>query len=122
MSTFYNYDGLFDVMTDLLNKKCPETQIDKNISEYIALKQQLNKHKMDNINNSAKEKKKRQQYNQDVFSSQRINDEKPAETAMEKQKEEAELKTIYPNTRKKFLPYPIAHPTHNLFVTNMAVK
>ncbi len=41
MALFYNYDEILDKMTVLLNNKCPETQIDPNMPEYLEFKKQL---------------------------------------------------------------------------------
>jgi hypothetical protein len=79
MSLFYNYDGMLDLLTDILNKKCtsdsdPST-IDKNSNQYIEFKKSLLKHRIKNTLNYEKEAVKAKQYMADTTSSQRIMDE-----------------------------------------------
>lgn len=76
MSTFYDYDGILDTMTELVNSKCKENLIDTAKPEYETLKQFLCYHHLQNIKNHEKEKKKHEEYKKDIFSEQRINDEK----------------------------------------------
>ena len=76
MSIFYNYDEMLDTMTVLLNKRCTETQIDMNSESYLKLKKELYDHKINNIQNQEKEKKKAEIYKQDIFSEARIQEEK----------------------------------------------
>lgn len=75
LSLFYNYDGILDVMTDLINSKCTESKIDKQSAEYAKFKKELESYKFDNIRNFDKEKKKFKQYSYDIFSERRISDE-----------------------------------------------
>jgi len=75
MSLFYNYVGIFDKMTLLLNSRCIETQVDMKTPEYNQFKQELLKYQNINRQNSEKEKRNLAQYNNDIFSSKRINDE-----------------------------------------------
>ena len=80
MSIFYNYDEMMDVMTILLNKRCTETQIDWESSEYLELKNDLYKHKIKNIQNLETEKRKSEIYIADTFSPARIQQEKAGYT------------------------------------------
>ncbi|XWV25566.1 putative protein kinase [Tupanvirus deep ocean] len=78
MSMFNNYDEILDTMTELMNRKCVETQIDPTTPEYQELKQKLISYKMDNILYQNIEKEKSEQYKKDIFSEERINAEKAA--------------------------------------------
>ncbi len=75
MSLFYNYDEILDTMTDLMNSKCIDTQIDKTSKEYNELKKQLYVHRINNIRSEVRESEKSKTYERDVFSNHRINDE-----------------------------------------------
>lgn len=85
MSSFYNYDDILDTMTILLNSKCVETQIDMTSPEYLALKQSLYDHRVNNIQNQEKEKKKTETYENDIFGKKRIADENTPNTVQENQ-------------------------------------
>jgi len=76
MSLFYNYDEMLDTMTHLLNSKCVETQIDMNTPEYQNLKKELICYKIENIKNKEIEAQKSDIYKKNIFSEQRIADEK----------------------------------------------
>ncbi|XWV26905.1 hypothetical protein QJ857_gp0145 [Tupanvirus soda lake] len=78
MSMFNNYDEMLDTMTELMNRKCVETQIDSSTPEYQELKQKLIGYKIDNILHQNIEKEKSEQYKKDIFSDERINAEKVA--------------------------------------------
>ncbi len=72
---YYNYDEAFDVMTDLLNTKCIETQIDKTTSEYKEFKSKLLGYKIKNILLLERERDKQNKYMDSMFSQERINTE-----------------------------------------------
>ena len=90
MSLFYNYDEMLDTITQLLNKRCmvstvsnpqeskslAETQIDQNSQLYQELKAELHNHKLRNIENQDNEQKKAEIYKTDIFSAERIQQEK----------------------------------------------
>ena len=79
MSMFYNYDEMFDRMTELLNAKCPETQIDMTSPAYATFKEELSQYKFANIKNNDIEKQKAEKYANDIFSEKRIAEEKAAD-------------------------------------------
>lgn len=96
MSIFYNYEGIFDTMTKLLNSKCPETQIDMNSSEYIKLKDELKKYHLENIRNSKAEEKKQKEYEENIFGKTRISQEKSSPNVPEEIRDKYEkIKSIY---------------------------
>lgn len=76
MSLFYNYEEILDRLTELLNSRCVETQIDINSPEYIALRKQLAEYHRQNIINSDAEVRKAEIYRNDIFSAARIQAEK----------------------------------------------
>lgn len=80
MSIFYNYDEMFDKVTEILNSKCTETQIDTSNIEYQQLKQKLYNYKLNNLKNQEEEKQKKEIYRNDIFSDDRIQDEIQADT------------------------------------------
>lgn len=79
MSLFYNYDGILDVMTKLINSKCVEEIVDIESENYKKFKSELYTHRLDNIRNAGEEKKKADQYQYDIFSERRISDEQKDE-------------------------------------------
>jgi hypothetical protein len=83
MSIFYNYDGILDRMTELVNSRCTESKVDTNSDKYKEFKKTLYGHKLDNIRNYAGEKKKYDQYNYDIMSDRRIEDENKTESSTE---------------------------------------
>jgi hypothetical protein len=94
MSMFYNYTGMLDVMTKLVNSRCTDTQIDMNSPEYNKLKQELHGYRIENMRNWDKESKKRKTYQNDIFSDKRLNDEKSE--SKEERKETLDFeKSIY---------------------------
>ena len=83
MSTKYNFDGLFDVLTDILNDRCkddPSGFIDKTSKGYIDFKTQLIEHKVKNTLNREKEYKRSQKTLAFYFKGQRLEDEKHQNT------------------------------------------
>ena len=87
MSMFYNYDGMLDLLTDILNSKCsndPDPSIiNKKSKEYVDFKVSLMKHRIKNTLNYEKEAMKAKQYYDDITSQNRLNDEKPNNTVSE---------------------------------------
>lgn len=75
MSLFYNYDEILDIMTKLLNSRCPGTEIDMNSPAYNEFKEKLKEYKYENIRNYEAEDKKAKQYETDIFSNKRIEEE-----------------------------------------------
>ena len=75
MSIFYNYDEILDKMTVLLNSKCPGKIIDISSVEYKNFRDTLSRHKINNIRNSKIEEEKEKQYEKDIFSDKRVQDE-----------------------------------------------
>ncbi|CAI2358595.1 Hypothetical protein MVR_LOCUS302 [uncultured virus] len=70
MSSFYNYDGMLDAMTDLLNSKCVNSKsdlIDKTSSKYTAFKSKLVEYKIANLTNKQREQQRTQEYKSNVF-------------------------------------------------------
>lgn len=98
MSIFYNYDGILDKLTDILNNKClgSTDKINKNDPKYISLKTMLHHHKIKNIMSHEKEKKLLQTYERDIFSEKRIQDEKPRiKKQIHKKIDPSQFKSIY---------------------------
>lgn len=70
MSSFYNYDGMLDAMTDLLNSKCVNSKsdlIDKTSPKYTAFKSKLVEYKITNLTNKQREQQRTQEYKTNVF-------------------------------------------------------
>lgn len=85
MSINYDYDGIFDVLTDILNSRCSEDKssfIDKDTEAYQEFKKELIAHRLKNMLNSAKEKEKSTQYLDDVTSDKRLQDERYTDTLL----------------------------------------
>lgn len=76
MSLFYNYDGLLDVMTDLLNSKCSETKIDKDSNKYLEFRKELEAIHERNIENEMIDKIRMGKYEDFIFGEERISNEK----------------------------------------------
>lgn len=95
-SIFYNYDEMFDELSKLLNTKCTETQIDMTSSKYQKLKQELYQHRIRNLQNAQAENKKAEIYKNDIFSKERIDQEKSGETVPSKEYfDPAHVESIY---------------------------
>lgn len=83
MSINYDYDGILDVLTDILNSKCADDKsvyIDKNSEEYKQFKVLLVEHKLKNILNAEKEKELSTRYLEDLESDLRLDSEKIDDT------------------------------------------
>ena len=83
MSVNYDYDGILDVLTDILNSRCSEDKssfIDKNTDAYHQVKKELIAHKLKNMMNAEKEKKKSATYLADVSDENRLRDERYVDT------------------------------------------
>jgi septum formation topological specificity factor MinE len=79
MGTFYNFDGILDLLTDILNEKCKgdgSINVDKNTPEYIAFKKELIYHKIKLILANDKIKKNSKEYIKGLNSSNRLENEK----------------------------------------------
>lgn len=76
MSVYSNYDEMLDVMTILLNSKCTETQIDMNSLDYKQLKNKLLNYRLQNIRNEEIDAQQREIYKNNIFSDERIQQEK----------------------------------------------
>lgn len=79
MSLFYNYDGILDFLTDILNSKCSQSSnnkiIDKASPEYKALMGRLVSYKHENIKNKDADSLESQERVNKLFSEDRINKE-----------------------------------------------
>ena len=75
MSLFYNYDEIFDTLTQVLNSKCVETQINVNDPKYHAFREKLIGYKIQNILDKEKKSEKSKMYEQDIFDETRIRQE-----------------------------------------------
>ncbi len=99
MSTFHNFDNIFDKMTDLLNSKCedPATNIDKDAEGYKTLKKELYQDKINNFKYSDSEKKRAKQYIDDVFNEKRFKEESVelVDMSIEEKQEIERLESIY---------------------------
>jgi hypothetical protein len=83
MSTKYNFDGLFDVLTDILNDRCkndPSGSIDKTNEEYVEFKKLLIEHRIKNTLNREKDRQLSEKTLNYYFKGQRIEDEKHQDT------------------------------------------
>lgn len=80
MSTKYNFDGLFDVLTDILNDRCKDDVIDKMSEEYTNFKKQLIEHRVKNTLNRNKERLRSKKIQDYYFEGKRIEDEKHQDT------------------------------------------
>lgn len=76
-SIMYDYDGILDLLTNILNSKCTESGslIDKNDTEYKNLKELLISHKITKILFSEKERDISAKYLQDLTGEKRLKDE-----------------------------------------------
>ena len=78
MSVFYNFDGILDVLTDILNTKCvggddpKQGFIDKNSTDYVKFKSELHGYREQNIRSEDKRHAMSSQYKLDLFSPDRI--------------------------------------------------
>ena len=75
MSIFYNYDGILDTMTKLLNGKCVDTQIDTTSVAYQNIKTKLQQYHLNNIRNNKVNIEKSLQYKEYIFGDTRIKQE-----------------------------------------------
>jgi len=79
MSTFHNFDGMFDTLTDILNTKCRKdksyTYIDKKTNNYINFKKELKQYRYVNIRNQKNVEKKSAKYVHDLFDDSRVKNE-----------------------------------------------
>lgn len=76
MSIFNNYDEILDTMTELVNSKCLSTQIDTTTPEYQKLKEELYFDRIETIKNIKIQKANAKLYNTEIFSPQRIQEER----------------------------------------------
>ena len=111
MSIFYNFDGLFDKMTVLLNGKCdPAEAIDMQSEPYKEFSAFLTRIKFNNMANSQKEGSKSRDYHEFIFSNERVENEKQAESHYVHAPEDLSSHSIY--SRLDFQPKgkePIVH-------------
>lgn len=75
MSSFFNYQEVLDKLTELLNSKCTETQIDTSTQAYADLRAKLGSYRRVNTLNREAEGAKAAQYKKDIFSKERIDAE-----------------------------------------------
>lgn len=76
-SVYYNYTGILDTLTDLLNTKClsgetNKININKNSNEYIQFKKQLEYQHMNNIKYAKIQSETIKQYEDNMFAPDRI--------------------------------------------------
>jgi len=95
MSSFYNFQGILDTLTDILNERCkddPKSFIDKTSQKYQEFRKELFVHTIKNTLNYEKEHKASETYMNDLDSETRLESEKYEETlyTMEVTKEEKE--------------------------------
>lgn len=76
MSIYHNFDGILDVMTQLINTKCPKTQIDTNTDAYKQFRQSLVQKKLDNIRNAKRAEQISDKFEKEIFSRERLMGEK----------------------------------------------
>jgi hypothetical protein len=97
MSMFSNYEDMLETMTQLLNSKCIETQIDSTKPEYQELKQRLASYRINNILVQEKEHEKTKQFEHDIFSNERISAENKAyqEMAPQEMTQTMPINSIY---------------------------
>jgi len=79
MSIFYNYDDMFDKLTLMMNAKCGKDMIDMNAESYKQLRKIFTENKLINIRSFEQERKKRNEYKNDIFSDKRLKDERANE-------------------------------------------
>jgi len=84
LSIFDNFDEMFDRMTELLNSKCTESQIDTQTKAYSEFKEMLYEHRIQNTLNKDKERINTDTYKRDIFSTERIDSEKSVDTVTQK--------------------------------------
>ena len=81
MSLMYNYDGILNLLTDILNTRCGgDNMIDKKSSKYKDIENELLQYKIKNITNTEKIEKEEKKYINDIMSGKRISAEKNNET------------------------------------------
>lgn len=96
MSTYYNYDEILDLLTDIMNNKCNNNNsLDKNSNEYKVFKNKLFNYKIENIKNSKLEIKKYNNIISKIFSQQVIDKEKIDIKDIKEIKEEIKEPSIY---------------------------
>lgn len=96
MATFYNYEEVLDSMTQMINSRCPEIQMDTQSKEYLDFHEVLREYHLDNVGFDEMEIAKAKQYEVDIFSEKRINDEKsPSLPEVPKKVIELGYKTVY---------------------------
>ncbi len=73
MGIYYNYDDLFDVMTELVNSKCSEnSKIDIKSKEHLAFRAKLTQFKHENVLNTAEDDAITTQYKEKLLSDVRV--------------------------------------------------
>lgn len=92
-ASFYNYDEILDVLTELVNNKCPETRVDPTTQEYRDLRNKLSHYHVTAIKNQSKITKSLKEYEEYIFSDERIAQEKP--TYRDDPKISQKYETIY---------------------------
>jgi hypothetical protein len=95
MSLFYNYEGIFDKLTTLLNSKCGGKPLDMNDPGYIAKRNYYAQLHITNAKYSDIEDKKTQQYNSFIFGTPRLDTESKLEKPKEYNHEGTNYDSIY---------------------------
>lgn len=98
MSLFYNYEGIFDKLTTLLNKKCvgqKSENVDMNSKAYQEKRKYLANLHILNATRNDEESKRSSQYNDYIFGSDRLAAETKAATSQKYVKDNVEYDSIY---------------------------
>lgn len=104
MSANYDFDGVFDELTDILNAKCSGDSnnviIDKFSPEYLKLKKELIAHKLKNIINADKEDQRQKIFLHDLDGNKRHENEYD-DNIVEDINDDKAFETIYDNFDRK---------------------
>jgi len=96
MSLFYNFDAIFDDLTDLINNKCEGTNyIDKNSVPYKLLKKKLKHYKLLNIANEKIEENNYIKYINDLNTLDKIEEEKEIIHELTEEENKKNFDSIY---------------------------
>lgn len=105
MSTFYNYDGILDKLTILLNNKCSGQKnnklVDMNSQEYFNFKKQLLDLHRTNAMNADKEANSTKNYENFIFSDRKLDEENQQPAVPPRN----EIKIDYENSIYSYLEY-----------------
>lgn len=99
MASFYNYVGVLDEMTDLLNSKCESNIINKNDKEYINFIKKMKEYQYLNMKYDDIEKQNEKIYESDIFSDERLKQESAYK--IDEEKKIINTNSIYASLSKK---------------------